>query len=53
METGHLGFLANSQLSTDLINQLLFELDKPYYSPQHDELLRTYVGLKSQHFLYP
>ena len=52
MGTGPLGFLANSQLSTDLIclYQLPFELGKPCYSPQHDELSRIYVGLKGQHF---
>jgi len=27
-----------------------FELGYPSYSPQHYELLKTYVGLKSQHF---
>ena len=47
-----LGFLANPQLSMDLIclYQLPFESGLPCYSPQHDELSRTYVGLKGQHF---
>ena len=27
-----------------------FESVSPCYSPQHDELSRTYVGLKGQHF---
>ena len=47
-----LGFLANPQLSTDLVcvYQLPFELGQPCYSPQHDELSKTYVGLGSQHF---
>ena len=49
-----LGFLANPQLSTDLVclYQLPFELGQPYYSPKYDELSKTYIGLKSQHFLY-
>ena len=47
-----LGFLANPQLSMELVclYQLPLELGKPCYSPRHDELLRTDVGLKSQHF---
>ena len=52
MGIGPLEFLANSQLSTDLIclYQLLFELGLPCYSSQHDELSRIYIGLKGQHF---
>ena len=52
MGTGPLGFLADPQLSTDLIclYQLPFESGLPCYSPQHDELSRTYIGLKGQHF---
>ena len=52
MGTGPLGFLTNPQLSTDLVclYQLPFESGYPFYSPQHDELSRTYVGLKGQHF---
>ena len=52
MGTGPLGFFANPQLSTGLIclYQLPFESGWPCFSPQHDELSRTYVGLKGQHF---
>jgi len=43
MGSGPLGFLANPQLSTDLVSlyQLPFELGKPCYFPQHDKLSRT------------
>jgi len=48
--SGPLGFLANPQLSTDLVclYQLPFELAS--HAIQHDELSRFYVGLKSQLF---
>ena len=47
-----LGFLANPQLSTDLVclDQPPFESRKPCYSPHHYELLKIYFELKSQYF---
>jgi len=52
MGSGPLEFLANPQLSTDLVRlyQQPFELDQPRYSPQHGELSRISVGLKSHYF---
>ena len=52
MGLGPLGFLANPQLSIDLVclYQPLSELDWPCYSPQYDELSRISIGLKSQYF---
>ena len=52
MGSGPLRILANPQLSMDLVclYQPPFEFGYLCYSPQYDELLRVYIGLKSQYF---